>query len=126
MGFITLSVTDIKRVLFLLIKHICKVLIGRILAGGDGIQWESGGNQKMCDCSQSFPSLVGLSIRTEELKMQLQGAAPTECEHIMKQHGGTAKLHIMPLPFFNYTSIAFVDENKSQQLGMVHQQKGRK
>lgn len=87
-------------------------------------------NQKCVIAHSLYHPSLGLSIYTEELEMRLQGATPTEWEHIMKQHGGTAKLHIMPLPplrkLFNYAFIAFVDENKSQQLGIVHQQKGRK
>lgn len=33
---------------------------------------------------------LGLLFHSEQFEMQLRGTMPIECEHITKQHGGTA------------------------------------
>lgn len=62
-----------------LIKHICMVLTVGLLTRGEQNK----------DAIVHIPHHCPLGLWFH-IEMQLQGTMPIECEHITKQHGGTA------------------------------------
>lgn len=65
-----------------LIKYICMVLILVALTRGEE------NKDAIVHIPRHRP--LGWLLHIEQFEMQLQGTMPIECEHITKQHGGTA------------------------------------